>query len=849
MLLASSLCACRPGTQRVDRSIQQASQVEDATPEVAVVAPAQKPAPAPAVPEPVTPVAAPEPLPGLDGAAALLAAGEPARTLEHLATEPAPEVGTADWFRRGLITGRAARALGRDVDAVAALEPIVEHRKLRTFPGDEIVRHEYALALAGEARVLSSQGDRAGADRLRKRAVSELSKARKHKEVRTLPAIRVDEAKVLAEIEGTGGASTKIAANKAIKTLASVLADYPNCPQYGALRLLRAQAMIRAGKVGDAADELRAIAIDRAGEPEADEAWRSLEALAERERSVHLRPFSLVDDLRRAENARSLRRVDLSREILDRVIDDPKTPESVRRQARKSRAWTANKQKDYDTCADDFAEVYQHQGGLELREDWIRCLERAARYDEAIDLLLERADKRGLIGKQAIWAAIGMAVRGGKYQRAQELLDQFGRKYNAYRDQRLWYDAWLKMRLGQLDAAVAAFAVVEKKVRKDAGRARYFRGRLLVASASPEDRDEGATILRRMAEKEPLSYYGLQARMRLLDAGIDPGTPPRIEPMADEAQRPDFTAVQAVYTAALGELGDAMPALSRSATLHASGYLEEARRELRIAVDEYLAVRSHGGGYTPRNEDYIAGLGWKSSWSLPKARPSRAARKILRDNDIAARVGDNLRTLSLALDEPHRYARLTPSVSYPYRSRWHIRAFRPVLEAAAADRELDPHHLWALMYTESRFRRHVVSVVGARGALQIMPWTGRQLAERLGECDGSFDADTLFDIETNARLASYYVDELMKKFHGQAPMAYASYNGGPFNVSRWLAAKAAGGQPLELDVFIEEIPFVETGRYTRRVLEIKAAYDLMYRGELPRWSNAVDPAFEDNINF
>ena len=31
--------------------------------------------------------------------------------------------------------------------------------------------------------------------------------------------------------------------------------------------------------------------------------------------------------------------------------------------------------------------------------------------------------------------------------------------------------------------------------------------------------------------------------------------------------------------------------------------------------------------------------------------------------------------------------------------------------------------------------------------------------------------------------------------------------------------------------------------------EIKAAYDLMYRGELPRWSNAVDPAFEDNINF
>ena len=46
------------------------------------------------------------------------------------------------------------------------------------------------------------------------------------------------------------------------------------------------------------------------------------------------------------------------------------------------------------------------------------------------------------------------------------------------------------------------------------------------------------------------------------------------------------------------------------------------------------------------------------------------------------------------------------------------------------------------MYTESRFRRHVVSWVGARGALQIMPWTGRQLVERLGEVEADGPAST-----------------------------------------------------------------------------------------------------------
>ena len=50
-------------------------------------------------------------------------------------------------------------------------------------------------------------------------------------------------------------------------------------------------------------------------------------------------------------------------------------------------------------------------------------------------------------------------------------------------------------------------------------------------------------------------------------------------------------------------------------------------------------------------------------------------------------------------------------------------------------------------------------------------------------------------------------------------------------------------------MFIAEIPLRETANYTRRVLEVQAAYNLLYRGELPRWENAVDPVVEGNIDF
>jgi hypothetical protein len=296
-------------------------------------------------------------------------------------------------------------------------------------------------------------------------------------------------------------------------------------------------------------------------------------------------------------------------------------------------------------------------------------------------------------------------------------------------------------------------------------------------------------------------------------------------------------------------MGAAWPPIRRAYQLYRAGFTEEARRELRVATFAYLKGREGFDSHT-RSEATTEGLAWKAEWKIPKIAPTKAGRKTLRDRETAERLRTGLRDLSLAMDEPWGWSKLSEASDGTFKARWHPRAFRAAVEREARVQGIDPIHLWSLMYTESRFRRHVVSPVGARGALQIMPWTGRQLAERLGEMeDGRFDADTLFDIDTNAHLASYYVAELLRKFQGQGPMAYASYNGGPSNVARWLRSASKGKGELEMDAFIEEMVFTESYRYAKRVVEVHAAYSMLYRGELPELSNAVNTKIEDNIDF
>ncbi|OYW05572.1 MAG: lytic transglycosylase, partial [Acidiphilium sp. 37-67-22] len=128
----------------------------------------------------------------------------------------------------------------------------------------------------------------------------------------------------------------------------------------------------------------------------------------------------------------------------------------------------------------------------------------------------------------------------------------------------------------------------------------------------------------------------------------------------------------------------------------------------------------------------------------------------------------------------------------------------------------------SLIRQESSFDPRVVSPSGAAGLMQLMPGTARQVAQRSGLAlpPGAL----LDDPSRNIALGSAYFAHLLQRFGDCLPLAIAAYNGGPGNVTKWIAAngdprmpKAEGG--VDLVTWIEEIPFGETRNYVERVTE------------------------------
>lgn len=100
----------------------------------------------------------------------------------------------------------------------------------------------------------------------------------------------------------------------------------------------------------------------------------------------------------------------------------------------------------------------------------------------------------------------------------------------------------------------------------------------------------------------------------------------------------------------------------------------------------------------------------------------------------------------------------------------------------SAKRHVDPLLVLALIRVESGFRFDAVSPMGARGMMQIMPDTGRSLAETLageyGFQTAGFTPESLHDPVLNLRLGIYYLHDLKKQFN-KLTHALTAYNFGP----------------------------------------------------------------------
>lgn len=124
----------------------------------------------------------------------------------------------------------------------------------------------------------------------------------------------------------------------------------------------------------------------------------------------------------------------------------------------------------------------------------------------------------------------------------------------------------------------------------------------------------------------------------------------------------------------------------------------------------------------------------------------------------------------------------------------------------------------AIARQESEFNAGAESSVGARGLMQLMPATARQMAELEGIAydQGRLTKDAVY----NARLGTAYLASLLRRYGGSYLLATAAYNAGPGRADQWIEDLGDPRLPgADMARWIESIPYAETRNYVMRVLE------------------------------
>lgn len=138
----------------------------------------------------------------------------------------------------------------------------------------------------------------------------------------------------------------------------------------------------------------------------------------------------------------------------------------------------------------------------------------------------------------------------------------------------------------------------------------------------------------------------------------------------------------------------------------------------------------------------------------------------------------------------------------------------------------------AISRRESEFNPGVTSGVGARGLMQLMPGTARDMARRLGI---DYVPSRLGEMAYNTRLGSEYLAYLIEAFGNNPVLIAVAYNAGPGRARSWIE-KFGDPRDPKVDVvdWIEQIPFNETMNYVMRVTESLPAYRARLTGQVER---------------
>lgn len=331
--------------------------------------------------------------------------------------------------------------------------------------------------------------------------------------------------------------------------------------------------------------------------------------------------------------------------------------------------------------------------------------------------------------------------------------------------QPLWERGWRAFRASDYATAHASWGVLTELYPEHprARSARYWSARAHLAAGEIESASE---IFVEIARAPTPDFYARQALARL--GGEAPvvtlATPPEREswPVDAAAERARLLTDLGLDALALDEL---------------------ARLEARIAPRALAATRA---------------------LALARHGERRESLRLLRTAFPALATADQQRVPELALE-----------LYYP-------RDFDASVRRAAAAQRLPAWLVFGIVHQESAFDPTARSRSGARGLMQLMPATGRDLARQMRL---PYSLQRLYDPEFSLRLGTAYFRQMLARFDDRVELALAGYNGGPGRIQRLWSQQ---GADREIDLFLEDLALAEPRNYVKRILVLAESYRSLY---------------------
>src|SRR5262249_8777041 len=246
---------------------------------------------------------------------------------------------------------------------------------------------------------------------------------------------------------------------------------------------------------------------------------------------------------------------------------------------------------------------------------------------------------------------------------------------------------------------------------------------------------------------------------------------------------------------------------------------------LRVEPIQETANGSEAGRVAKANDLEVIGLDEFAIKELNKALEAAptSPKLNLRLAELYSRRGETFQaTLVLRKGYPDLYSYRDSDLP---REAWEI--FFPLTAWSTIKQEakrygIDPYIAAGLIRQESVFNPTAISRVGARGLMQVMPATGQLISKRQG--NGAITAADLYNPALNIKLGMNYLAQMLGEF-GRIEYAAAAYNAGPLRARAWIASRGS----MDIEDWIESVPFSETRGYIQNVLRYAANYRRFYK--------------------